>query len=1298
MKITTKDCDFSLRDCIFKLLRQLTLNKIQKRLLIILGGIILILLVLQFFIQQYSTKILEDLVAKESKGKVKVQIGRVRLRLFPNETLDLHNTIFIFNDLENKTKAYSVEFKHLSLQLRSIRSFIMDKKLLVDYLLADQPVINIHNNGKQKSRSGNHSLNIKLGNVYFALKKMVNAIQVKKFGLKKGSITLHDLEPYKKSITLGNINIILDELKMAEKKNEEELGISFNKLNISSTNQNIEFPEGDYRIQYSALEFDTELNVVKLDDFKINSQSNDSSKNDLTVAFKKLRLRNIDFKELYANNKFKADSVICTDPTIKLELDLTKKKNTPLDGLALEKKIAGLIGNVNMKYLGLINSNITIEAKGSKSTNNYNSKGNNFIAYNVAIDSTKEIPIEVGKLQFAIKNYNETLKNGKYKIQFDSVVYDNMALTLLNFKLSPTKNNREADKKYFTIPQFKLEGLGIYELILEKYLKAKELTLTNATFINNYHPKNNEKLKARSIKSILSDFSEQIDLETIRIINGKLQNKSTNNKSEIIATGIQSEISVNEIFDLSTYESMASSIEKMNFDSAVFKSEKQTILLKKGQFNGESKAILAEEINIKANNNDIGAKNIRIHNYQFNDDFTKISIDSIFYQSAKIQIAEKTNQKTNEDDESFLLQINHLDAGNTEFEFLSNKQLSAKTSLKKINLSQFELNDENEIKLNDLAIEGDWLNVSSPETSISSASFTIINNQPSYINRVAIARKSIADTLKASFPKIDFTPAIAYSLTNGYPIIDNLLLHDAKIYARQHATAEKQKSSKKMQFDLGSISMSHANIDLKQQDDKKSFSFQSEKIDLKTSKLNNNEAGLSIGKTDIMSGALDFTVNDSIKLQIDDGSFGLHMNYLNKKSGNDPSSFKTDIQKVEAQKVNLISTGKNGKLFSLTHFNIGGENIKLDSSSPAHVLRHLKANPSLFVNNIDLKEANANATINAFGIGYRNGGRIVTIDSFQYTPNIDRETFMRNNIYQKDHMQFSTGKITIRNFDIERIATDSNLQLNYVILEKPILQVYKDKRLPLEPGKTKAMPVALLKKIKQRLHIDSVRLVDGNVFYEEFNDKTEMIAKINLSEFQTLITNIDNYNTAPTDSLYIISTSRLLDTAQVSIRFHESYADSIGSFLYRVRIGQFGLPALNSVILPTANMKINKGWLDELELKVMGNDYLAHGKMKMYYNDFRIQFLSNRELEKRTVFTKTLSWIANSLLRKNNVKKTGTVFTERTREKSFVNYWVKILLSGAMTNTRIRKNSKQEKRYQKALKRIQVPELPEVDL
>ena len=1260
---------------------------------LVFGGI-------HLFIQQYSTKILEELVARQSKGTVKVEIGRVRLRLFPNETLDLHNTAFIFNDLENKAKSYSVEFKHLSLQLKSIRSFIMDRQLLVDYLLADQPVVNIHNNGKENKTSANHKLNIKIGNVYLALKKMVNAIQVKKFGLKKGSLILHDLEPYNKSITLGNINIVLDDLKVDENKKEEDLGISFDKLNLTTTNQNIEFPEGDYRIQYEALELDTELNLVKIDNCKLFSQSVDSTKNDLNISFKKLRLRNIDFNELYSNNRFAADSIICTDPIIQLELDLTKKKNTSLDGLALEKKIAGLIGRMKMKYLGLINSNVNVKAIGNKSTNEYSSNGNDFIALQVSIDSTQAIPIEVGKLQFAIKNYEEILKNGKYKIQFDSVVYNNMSLSLLNFKLIPTKNNLDADKKYFYIPQFQLVGLGIYELLLDKYLKAKELSLTNATFINNYNPKTNQEQKARSIKSILNEFSEQIDLETIRIVNGKIQNKSTNNKNEIIASGIHSEISVNEIFDFSTYESMASSIENMRFDSALFKSEKESILLKKGVFDGDSKTIEAEGLIFATSNNTIGANNVRLHNYHFNDEFTNIFIDSIFYQSANITINEKPKKVENNQNEEFSLQINNVDANNTSFTFTSKNNFKVITALQKIKLNDFQLNDLNEIKLSNISITGDSATFSSPEIFASTASFSINNNALSYINNIALTVNSKSNTVEANFPKVDLIPAIAKSLSIGYPVLSDIVLHNGSLYMRQNTFNKKEQTSNKLKFDLGNIDINNSNIDIKNNDHKSSVSFVSKNIDIQTSKLklNINDEGISLGKTNIKTNNFHLGVNDSMNLVVDEGLFNLQMNFLNNKSNNDPSLFNTNISKISAQKVNLVSTGKNGKLFSLTHFNLGGENIVLDSSSPAHILRHLKSNPTLFVNNIDLKKSTPNATVNAFGIGYRNGGRIVTVDSFQYTPTNDRETFMKNTLYQKDYLQFSTGKITVRNFDIERIATDSNLQLNYVVVEKPLLQVYKDKRLPLESGIKKVMPVALLKKIDQRLHIDSVRLVDGTIFYEEFNDKTEMLAKVKLSDLQSLISNVDNYSTKQTDSLYIVSTSRLLDTAQVAIRFHESYADTIGSFLYRVRIGQFSLPALNNVLLPTANMKINRGWLDTLELKVMGNDYLAHGKMKMYYSDFKIQFLSNKELEKRTIFTKALSWLANSFLRTNNVTKTGTVFTERTKEKSFVNYWVKIVLSGAMTNTRIRKNSKQEKRYQKALKRIKVPELPAVDL
>lgn len=1259
------------------------------------------LLILQALFQHFSKLVIEELVAKQTKGKVNLSIGRVKLKLFPEEVLVLRDTKFEFLDEKGEKVQYDLSFKFLELQLRSLKSFIVNKELLVDYLLAENPAVGIHPSSRKKEKTkANHALQVKIGNIYYALRKVVAALQVKRFGLRNGMVTLHDLEPNKKTIRIGGLNLSLQELAMLNQADENNPGISLDKLNLNTGPQDVEFPEGDYRIRYGKLEFDTENNSMAIDGLQINSQSGDTTKNELNIQLKKLLLTKINFQTLYKENRFEVDSMICDQPIINMDLDLTKKKNNAnYDGLLLEKKIAGLIGRIKMNYLGLLNSNITINAKGKSNTNTFNTKGNNFIAYKVAIDSAKTIPIEIEKLQFAIKNFQETLKDDKYNISFDSVVYNNMSLSLLNFKLNPTKKNKDTEKKYFTIPTFKLTGLDLYELILNKYLKANELELSNATFINNYVEKQT-KTKAKSIKAYLNDFSEQIDLETIRINNGYVKNKSINSNKEIIVGGIQSEISVNEIFDLSTYEGMATSIEKMIFDSANINLGKQRIELYKGEFLGDEKSIKAKTFVLSSQQNKINAQDVSIHNYRFNDDFTNISIDSIAYSKANIQIQQNSakQDKNTTDTEGFELKIKYLSAGETIAKFSSRNNLSVSAELGKIVVKDFSTNDENELSLSYIDLSGQHLNLSSPTTALKSSRFSLTDLNNSYFNDFNLFFNKEKDTISVTIPSINFTPSLAASLKEQYPIAENIKILNPVIGVALNNPVKS--SSKEMKWMTGNLDIQHANLTIRKQNRDKSMALISHDVNFSANDFSSHQSvnGIQINNAKLSTKDIAIAMNDSINMNVNNGVFNIVIDRLKKTDDKSPLNFSTLISKLQANNINFSKINRKGEPFILKEFNLGGEQIKIDSADAAHILRQLKKNPTLFVNDIDLEEITASASIKANGIGYSNGGKTVTIDSFSYKPTKNREEFMKMNTYQKDHMEFKTGKISIRNFDIERLATDSNLQLNYITIENPVLQVFKDKRLPLQPGYIKAMPVALLKKINQRLHIDSVRLVDGKIFYEEFNDKTEMFAKVNLSDLQTLIRNIDNYNTSSTDSLYILSTSKLLDTANVSIRFHESYADSIGSFLYRVRIGQFGLPALNSVILPTANMKINRGWLDTLELRVMGNDYLAHGKMRMYYKDFKIQFLSNKELEKRTVFTKALSWLANTFLRTNNIEKTGTVFTERTREKSFVNYWVKIVLSGAMTNTRIRKNSKQEKRYQKALKRIKVPELPEVDL
>lgn len=1275
-------------------------TRIRKFAIIILvTGIVL--LAIQALFQHFSKLVIEELVAKQTKGKVSLSIGRVKLKLFPNEVLILRDTKFEFLDEKGEKVQYDLSFKFLELQLRSLKSFIIDKELLVDYLLAENPSVGIHPSSRKKEKTkANHAVQVKIGNIYYALRKVVAALQVKKFGLRNGMVTLHNLEPNNKTIRLGGLNLSLDELAMLSQTDENNPGISLDKLNLNTGPQDVEFPEGDYRIRYGKLEFDTENNSMAIDGLQINSQSGDTSKNELDIQLKKLILTKINFQTLYKKNRFEVDSMVCEQPVINMKLDLSKRKNNnSYDGLLLEKKIAGLIGSIKMNYLGLLNSNITINAKGKSVTSSFNTKGNNFTAYKVDIDSAKSIPIEIEKLEFAIKNFQETLKDGKYDVSFDSVVYNNMSLSLLNFRLNPTKKNKDPEKRYFTIPRFTLSGLDLYELILNKYLKAKELELNNATFINNYIEQPT-KTKARSIKSYLNEFSEQIDLETIRINNGYVKNKSINTNKEIIVGGIVSEISVNEIFDLSTYEGMATSIEKMNFDSARINLGKQQIELYRGEFLGDAKLIKAKIFVLNSQQNKIKAQDVSIHNYKFNDAFTNISIDSIAYNKANIQIQQSITKKDNSTitDEEFELQIKYLAAGETTTRFSSRENLTISADLNKIVVKDFSTNEENELSLSYIDLSGSRLNLSSPTTSLKSNQFSLTDLNESYFNNINLQYLKERDTISAIIPSINFIPSLAASLEEQFPILENLRLNKPEIMMA--IFNPNRSSTNATRWMISKMNVQHADLNIRKQEENKLITIKSRDLSFSANDFSSHCTvnGIQIKDARLSTNDIAITMNDSMNLSVDKGVFNITIERLKKTDDKSPLRFSTLISKVKANNINFIKLNRKGEPFILKEFNLGGEQIKIDSADAAHILRQLKKNPTLFINDIDLEEITASSVIKANGIGYSNGGKTVTIDSFSYKPTKNREDFMKMNTYQKDHMEFKTGKISIRNFDIERLATDSNLQLNYITIDEPILNVYKDKRLPLQPGYIKAMPVALLKKINHRLHIDSIRLVNGNIFYEEFNDKTEMMAKINLSELQTLIRNIKNFNTSSTDSLYIISTSKLLDTANISIRFHESYADSIGSFLYRVRIGQFGLPALNSIILPTANMKINRGWLDTLELRVMGNDYLAHGKMRMYYTDFKIQFLSNKELEKRTIFTKTLSWMANTFLRTNNVEKTGTVFTERTREKSFVNYWVKIVLSGAMTNTRIRKNSKQEKRYQKALKRIKVPELPEVDL
>jgi hypothetical protein len=506
------------------------------------------------------------------------------------------------------------------------------------------------------------------------------------------------------------------------------------------------------------------------------------------------------------------------------------------------------------------------------------------------------------------------------------------------------------------------------------------------------------------------------------------------------------------------------------------------------------------------------------------------------------------------------------------------------------------------------------------------------------------------------------------------------------------------KPKKSLPINIGPIEIRQADLDLGQHNKAQLSRFRIRQLDLSIDlfqkDIGNNK--LALGKARLQTPLFNVRLKDSIYLMMDKGKLNLTLDEVRIGKGPDSGLFKASLRKLDASDLSLLMFSRNGaKPLELNRFDLGGEDLQLDSLDKAHVLRKLKANPSLYVKEINLRKTTANADIFAHGIAYRNGGRIMSVDSIRYTPLISRDSFSNGLEWQKLYLDdIHTGRVTIHDFDIERLVIDSSFQIRKVEIDDPYAAIYKDKRVPFNFNIIKPLPTNLIKTINQRIQIDSMILNQASIVYEEFNDKTKRLGSVHFGDLQAIIRNINTYRHGPKDSLYLLTYAVMEDSIRLRLHVDQSYTDTLSAFYMSVRIAPFNLPVLNPMLEPLASARVVSGKLDTLQLRAIGREHITHGKMRLYYQDLKVNILDKSNQQKRTIGTRMMNFAANLLIDRKNARKTGTVFTE----KGFLNYWIRIVLSGALTNTGIRKNTKAEKKYRKALKKDQVPEIPELDL
>jgi hypothetical protein len=295
----------------------------------------------------------------------------------------------------------------------------------------------------------------------------------------------------------------------------------------------------------------------------------------------------------------------------------------------------------------------------------------------------------------------------------------------------------------------------------------------------------------------------------------------------------------------------------------------------------------------------------------------------------------------------------------------------------------------------------------------------------------------------------------------------------------------------------------------------------------------------------------------------------------------------------------------------------------------------------------------------------------LNIEGISLTPLPTDAFFAKSN---DDKFGLRLDSLRLDNFDFlnyhkYRIITASKLTMNngrFEVFGNP-------KKTPRQTDRVVTFPNAGLSKINSDLKLDTVKLRHFDVFYTEFNEKSNRTGTISFNNTSGTFLNI----TSRPDALQknnlcnVDLTSFFMNQGRFKVSFVFNLTDEDRSYSFKGSLGPMNLKALNPATMPITLVKIQTGTLKQFDFDFKANRSTAKGKVVMLYNDVKVAVLG-RDSMFNSLETKPIPtlYINNFILKHNNPDEPGEtpriafVTQNRTAETPFFKYTWQALLSG----------------------------------
>ncbi|MCX6319336.1 MAG: hypothetical protein NTW29_18815 [Bacteroidetes bacterium] len=1262
-----------------------------------LGILALLLLAFHIWFVYHAKTLLEDTVSKQTNGKIKLKIAKLRYNYFSQKMI-LSEAVFVTTDTLTANSAYRFRIPELRLKLKALLPLLLDKKLLIDSLSLLSPDIEVttlrYGTDTSQYKKGDISIPYEMGRVYKSIRDGLQVLKVNRFQITNGTFLLvNRASPTDLPLRIGNIDFHIDNLQVDSiaPGQKEKLLFSDN-IVLKSTDQHIIFPDGRHSLSYRKFRINLKNQLVEFDSCTIASNRKDSSGSSFRVFFDSLLLTHIDFDTLYRTELIKADSVYCINPAFSLYVNLGSKKSKKSKPPRLEDIIEQLTGDLELGYLGVKNGDFNIRTVRDDKPSSFVSKQNNFDMEGLAVDQSGVKPIRVKSFAMAIRNYDNFIRDSSYRIKFDSIVFRDDRITLSNFLFHKLDAGKIINT--FSVPRFSLGGLSWNDLVFDKRIRANVVTMYEPHI--SYTATSKRSREKQTIFQSLGALNEYMDLELLEIEHGNLDLHLRNNlqvKLNDASLSVQS----NALLISQKIAGIRNSLNRLDFSSGQILAGDLRISMTGIQYEGHSGAVKAGLVTVHNNRKNLQVilNNTSVAQLKLDEYSGNIKAAGINWQKGTIHLETETQTAGNIP----LIHLEKIKGTNTSV-FVHTPSQLMKAEIAVLSADTFVLEKGKAPVIRQLVTSGKSLFYQRSPLMVSTSDFLLDDKHHSRLENVRYLSSDKQHTDSAFIPSLRFIPDIA-SLLNGVLILNQVQMEQPVIYSQKSAPLNNtgRTSPPFSRISIGDLEITSPQVAIARETGRGHFSLQWEgntnaanHISIKGLTYHTtDEPSLQIGNLDFHFQSLRLHTTKGRTYTTGEGTMegkASQIHFIQKQDDNPEWNIVFD--ELTARKLELDSLGKNGGHFQLTQSSI--EHLTLNDNNFTRLQQLVNTNKHISLLDFTGRFSNNMIKLQWYNAAYTGNSGRFSMDSFAYEPALPRDSFMATKSFQSDYIKAGFGKFTAGPLFTDEWFTDSVLHIRHTSIDRVYLQDYKDRTMPFNHGLIKPLPVSLLKKIPIQLHADTVLLTNGSVDYTEVQEKSKKAVTIPIRRMTLALYNIKNTRPQPTDSLRIHANGYLLDTVWVRLRVKESYTDSLGGFLMTVRLKPGDLRVLNPVLIPMASVKLLSGELDTLNMRAVGREYLALGEMNMYYDNLRIQLLKNGTDSGKTFFTRLANFIANTfIIRKNNHSRTGNVFFIRQRDRSAINYLIKIAISGMASSVGAKNNRKMMRRYERELERRHLP-------